>query len=80
MDNFISDLFAHIAYIGKGMQTWEYSPDYAIRSYSYVYSLFKLLQLLINIFPSIEKVNLFSIARIILGVACAYAEPRQNLY
>ena len=56
------------------MQTWEYSPDYAIRSYSYIYSIFKLLQLFISIFPSVEKLDLFNIIRIILGIAYAYAE------
>lgn len=61
-------------YAGKGMQTWEYSPDYAIRSYSYVYSVFKFLQVFTYLFPSFEKVDLFIMTRIILGVAYAFAE------
>lgn len=32
----------HYVWRGKGFQTWEYSPDYAIRSYFY---------LLVNSFP-----------------------------
>eukprot|EP00105_Crassostrea_gigas_P012644 XP_011428699.1 PREDICTED: alpha-1,2-mannosyltransferase ALG9 isoform X1 [Crassostrea gigas] len=63
----------HYLMFGKGFQTWEYSPTYAIRSYAYLWihalpiSLYKILF-------STNKIMLFYILRCVLAFACALCE------
>lgn len=56
------------------MQTWEYSPVYAIRSYAFVYPLFTIANMLRLL--KIEKIHLFYATRILLGLCTSYAEAR----
>lgn len=65
---------------GYGLQTWEYSPEYAIRSWSYitlhaiVMSIARLFSLLIPALPA--KIAEFYFLRISLGALCALCEAR----
>lgn len=63
----------HYLVFGKGMQTWEYSPEFALRSYMYLmlhaaptYIYHKLLQ------PN--PLLMFYFIRCLLGLICAFAE------
>ncbi|GFR69391.1 mannosyltransferase, partial [Elysia marginata] len=64
---------AHYLKTGKGFQTWEYSPVYAVRSYAYI-----LLHVVpMRIFTTILGENpilVFYMTRCLLGIACASAE------
>ncbi|KAG9649179.1 glycosyltransferase family 22 protein, partial [Aureobasidium melanogenum] len=62
---------------GYGKQTWEYSPEYAIRSWGYV-SLHAIIIGLRRIVPiwSLPKVWKFYFLRIMLGAICAGSEAR----
>lgn len=58
---------------GKGLQTWEYSPQYALRSYTYLmvhaipaYIYHKLLQ------PN--PLLIFYFTRCLLGMLCTFVE------
>ncbi|CAB3366704.1 Hypothetical predicted protein [Cloeon dipterum] len=63
----------HYMMYGKGMQTWEYSPEYALRSYSYI--LFHVLPALIyeKIFNP-NRMLVFYFVRCLLGFSCALLE------
>ena len=57
---------------GYGLQTWEYSPDYAIRSWFYV-----LLHAIVGKFASLlsaKKTFEFYFVRVALGLTCAYCQ------
>lgn len=61
------------AVFGKGLQTWEYSPEFALRSYTYLmvhaipaYIYHKLLQ------PN--PLLIFYFTRCLLGMACTFVE------
>ncbi|KAF7281365.1 hypothetical protein GWI33_004848 [Rhynchophorus ferrugineus] len=63
----------HYLVFGKGLQTWEYSPQFALRSYFYlmvhatpVWIYHKLLQ------PN--PLLMFYFSRCLLGLACAFTE------
>lgn len=63
----------HFLVFGKGLQTWEYSPQFAIRSYFYLmihatpaWLYHKLLQ------PN--PLLMFYFSRCLLGLVCAFAE------
>ncbi|KAH0403170.1 glycosyltransferase family 22 protein, partial [Aureobasidium melanogenum] len=62
---------------GYGKQTWEYSPEYAIRSWGYV-SLHAIVIGLRRIIPvwGLPKVWKFYFLRIMLGAICAGSEAR----
>ncbi|KEQ99860.1 glycosyltransferase family 22 protein [Aureobasidium subglaciale EXF-2481] len=62
---------------GYGKQTWEYSPDYAIRSWGYV-TVHAFIIGLRRVIPiwNLPKVWKFYFLRIVLGVICAAAESR----
>lgn len=63
----------HYLVFGKGLQTWEYSPVYALRSYTY---------LLIHTLPAIiyhkllqpNPILIFYFMRCLLGLLCSFAE------
>lgn len=51
----------HYLLYGSGMQTWEYSPQYAIRSYAFIFPLFAVLNTINHItaiFGSYTPLNL----------------------
>ncbi|GAB7352233.1 hypothetical protein MBLNU459_g2706t1 [Dothideomycetes sp. NU459] len=61
---------------GYGLQTWEYSPDYAIRSWTYV-SLHAIVMSLRRLIPfASSKVFRFYFLRVMLGFFCAACEAR----
>ncbi|KAI9685921.1 MAG: mannosyltransferase [Bathelium mastoideum] len=60
---------------GYGMQTWEYSPEYAIRSWAYI-GLHALAIVPARLFPVGTKVMEFYFLRVILAFVCAAAEAR----
>ena len=65
---------AHYLMFGSGMQTWEYSPDYAIRSYAYVW-LYTIPGLMMRIIsPSVRKTLIFVTTRILLALICTLIE------
>ncbi|KAK9477140.1 Alg9-like mannosyltransferase family-domain-containing protein [Lipomyces japonicus] len=57
---------------GFGLETWEYSPLYAIRSWTYVFIHAAIISLCSKV--GISKVNLFFALRTILGAFCAFCE------
>ncbi|PNF36246.1 Alpha-1,2-mannosyltransferase ALG9 [Cryptotermes secundus] len=64
---------SHYLLFGKGFQTWEYSPEYALRSYTY---------LLIHVVPAWlyhqllqpNRFLIFYFSRCLLGLLCAFCE------
>ena len=71
---FIKTLFqSHYLLFGKGFETWEYSPKYALRSYTY---------LLIHVVPAWlyhqllqpNRLLIFYFSRCLLGLLCAFCE------
>ncbi|KAI9710855.1 MAG: hypothetical protein M1812_007307 [Candelaria pacifica] len=60
---------------GYGLQTWEYSPEYAIRSWLYI-SLHAMIGKLWSIMPSTTKSSEFYFIRTILAFTCAGCEAR----
>lgn len=62
----------HYLLYGKGMQTWEYSPQFALRSYTFVYPLY--LFALQCKFVGFNKIQTFYSIRIFFGVFTACAE------
>ena len=65
----------HFLVEGWGLQTWEYSPIYAIRSYAYLW-LHSLPSLLFKTFfgQQVSKVLLFYYTRFFLGIISAVCE------
>jgi alpha-1,2-mannosyltransferase len=62
----------HYLLYNSGMQTWEYSPQYAIRSYAFLYPLYLLGKGLA--FLHVHKLRVFYFLRVILGVFAASSE------
>ncbi|CAG8576594.1 11353_t:CDS:2 [Acaulospora morrowiae] len=63
----------HYLQYGYGMQTWEYSPEYAIRSWAYI----KLHSIIGNIFDYIfghDKIKVFYAIRVMFATLCAISE------
>eukprot|EP00586_Coscinodiscus_wailesii_P017621 CAMPEP_0172500480 /NCGR_PEP_ID=MMETSP1066-20121228/138963_1 /TAXON_ID=671091 /ORGANISM="Coscinodiscus wailesii, Strain CCMP2513" /LENGTH=184 /DNA_ID=CAMNT_0013274741 /DNA_START=127 /DNA_END=677 /DNA_ORIENTATION=- len=65
----------HYLSFGSGMQTWEYSPAYALRTYFYLLPLHALSQLLLRL-TSISKPTLFVLLRSTLSLVTSHAEIR----
>eukprot|EP00761_Pharyngomonas_kirbyi_P009380 gb/GECH01009396.1/.p1 GENE.gb/GECH01009396.1/~~gb/GECH01009396.1/.p1 ORF type:complete len:596 (+),score=88.29 gb/GECH01009396.1/:1-1788(+) len=62
----------HYIVYGKGLQTWEYSPAYALRAYLYIGIpglAAKILSLI-----GVSKISIFFILRGFMGVLCAFCE------
>uniref|UniRef100_A0A914EH62 Mannosyltransferase n=1 Tax=Acrobeloides nanus TaxID=290746 RepID=A0A914EH62_9BILA len=57
----------HLFLFGRGFQTWEYSPIYAIRSYFYVYLHYIPAQLLFPLLYT-SKAGFFHMIRCVIGV------------
>ncbi|XP_064638611.1 alpha-1,2-mannosyltransferase ALG9-like [Lineus longissimus] len=64
---------AHYLLYGKGFQTWEYSPIYAIRSYAYLWLHVLPLKVYVGAFLP-NKILVFYFMRCILGFSCALCE------
>lgn len=63
----------HYLLFGKGLQTWEYSPKYSLRSYTYL--LTQLVPAFIyNALLQPDKLLLFYFQRCLFAVACAACE------
>ncbi|KAI9783962.1 MAG: mannosyltransferase [Geoglossum umbratile] len=60
---------------GYGLQTWEYSPEFAIRSWAYV-ALHALASKLTLALPFTSKVFEFYFTRVLLAFTCAVCETR----
>lgn len=58
---------------GYGLQTWEYSPTYALRSWLYV-GLHAIVGNVRRILPHSTKVGEFYFVRYFLGIACAICQ------
>ena len=65
---------AHYLVHGYGLQTWELSPAYSIRSWLYIVLHAIPIKLLSLVAPSIPKSTQFLNMRLLLGVAMAGAE------
>ncbi|KAI9202641.1 Alg9-like mannosyltransferase family-domain-containing protein [Polychytrium aggregatum] len=63
----------HYLQYGWGLQTWEYSPVYAIRSWSYV-QMHAWAGMILETFVTSNKLQIFILIRSLLGAACAYSE------
>uniref|UniRef100_A0A0K0D916 Mannosyltransferase n=1 Tax=Angiostrongylus cantonensis TaxID=6313 RepID=A0A0K0D916_ANGCA len=63
----------HLFLFGKGFQTWEYSPVYAIRSYFYIYLNYIPANLLYHLLPY-SKIALFITLRCCIGIFTLLAE------
>ncbi|KAG1455183.1 hypothetical protein G6F46_010944 [Rhizopus delemar] len=64
----------HYLLEGYGRETWEYSTDYKIRSWAYVF-----VHALVGLFAKLiapTKVQVFYIIRLVLAGACSFAEAR----
>ena len=59
---------------GYGLQTWEYSPEYALRSWLYIV-IHAIPGRIASLF-SAKGAYQFYIIRVLLGLACAYAQTR----
>ncbi|KAG7122032.1 Alpha-1 like protein [Verticillium longisporum] len=58
---------------GYGLQTWEYSPDYAIRSWLYVV-IHAVVGNMRRLLPQTSKVGEFYFIRYVLAIACALCQ------
>jgi alpha-1,2-mannosyltransferase len=65
----------HYILYNKGMQTWEYSPIYAIRSYAFIYP-FAMIAMMFKNFFGIEKIPLFYTLRFIFALLASYSQHR----
>lgn len=65
----------HYLLNGQGMQTWEYSPSFGIRTYSFVVP-FWLLGQLFNLLTDLRKIQQFYAMRASIGLFSAYAEAK----
>ncbi|KAF9929538.1 mannosyltransferase [Mortierella alpina] len=63
----------HYLQYGTGLQTWEYSPLYAIRSWAYIL-LHTLAAEIARLAMSANRLQVFFIIRIILGAISAHCE------
>jgi alpha-1,2-mannosyltransferase len=66
---------AHYLAHGSGFQTWEYSPEYAIRSWLYV-GLHSILGRLFALVPGTPKTFEFYGMRLLFAIFCSYCETR----
>jgi alpha-1,2-mannosyltransferase len=60
---------------GHGLQTWEYSPEYAIRSWAYT-GIHAVIIQVGRLLPFGAKVAEFYFLRVILAAVCAFCESR----
>ncbi|GFQ90978.1 alpha-1,2-mannosyltransferase ALG9 [Trichonephila clavata] len=63
----------HFLLYGKGFQTWEYSPQYAIRSYAYLW-LHAIPCYIYGAFLQSNKILVFYFLRCLFAFCCALCE------
>jgi alpha-1,2-mannosyltransferase len=63
----------HYLLYGRGLQTWEYAPQYALRSYAYV-GLHAFLGLISGATWGADKIAVFHRIHALLAIACGLAE------
>ena len=63
---------AHFVIYKRGFQTWEYSPQFALRSYSFVWMYAWLIWILKHVIES--RLVLFFLLRLSMGIVCAFCE------
>lgn len=63
----------HYLIYGNGLQTWEYSPEYALRSYTYLL-LHGVPAWLYNQIFSPSPILVFYFTRCMMGLTCAVVE------
>jgi len=63
----------HYLLYGSGLQTWEYAPQYALRSYAYV-GLHAVIGLLVGAAWGADKIAVFHRIHCVLALACAAGE------
>ncbi|KAJ2755855.1 mannosyltransferase [Coemansia pectinata] len=63
----------HFLHFGWGKQTWEYAPQYALRSYGYL-ELHRVLIMLMSFVGISTRIQVFYAVRLALGVGCAFCE------
>ncbi|EEB05328.1 mannosyltransferase complex subunit Alg9 [Schizosaccharomyces japonicus yFS275] len=64
----------HYLVFGQGMQTWEYSPEHAIRSWFYV--TLHAIPVKIGSLLGLNRVHLFYLLRMVLAAVSAFCESR----
>ena len=62
----------HYMLFREGMQTWEYSPEYALRTYTFIVPLVPIGHLLAKL--GMSRLNIFYTIRLVLGICTAYCE------
>jgi alpha-1,2-mannosyltransferase len=63
----------HYLLYGTGLQTWEYSPQYALRSYAYV-GLHAAVGVAVGGGWGVDKITVFHRTRLVLAMLCALCE------
>ncbi|KAJ1975121.1 mannosyltransferase [Dimargaris verticillata] len=66
----------HYLQFGRGLQTWEYDPQYGIRSWAYTLLYTGLAKLLYALSFSGSKLRLFYAVRVVLALVTATCEAR----
>ncbi|KAJ2750058.1 mannosyltransferase, partial [Coemansia nantahalensis] len=64
----------HMLQFGSGKQTWEYAPQFALRSYAVLLVVKGVAQVVHFVFGFRTKVQVFLALRVCLALACAGAE------
>jgi hypothetical protein len=63
----------HYLVNGTGLQTWEYAPQYAIRTYAFIYP-FYLISSFLKTSVQLDSTQCFFVMRSIIGLFTAYCE------
>jgi len=63
----------HYLLYGSGLQTWEYAPQFAIRTYAFISPFYALVATSEQII-TVSKLTVFKLIRVGLGLLAAYAE------
>mmetsp|Transcript_2333 Transcript_2333/g.3677 ORF Transcript_2333/g.3677 Transcript_2333/m.3677 type:complete len:612 (-) Transcript_2333:129-1964(-) len=64
----------HYLLYGVGLQTWEYAPQYSIRTYAFIYPLYAYANVLAGM--GLSKMSIFTLIRASLGACTSYAEAK----
>jgi len=64
----------HFMLFGSGMQTWEYSPEYSLRTFAYLTPIYLVGRATLWIRSTMDKVMLFKILRSSLAGVTGWAE------
>lgn len=61
----------HYLLYGNGLQTWEYAPQYSIRTYSFIYPFYFLSELIKDM--TTNKMKVFLFVRVVLSFLSSYS-------